>query len=114
MGTIRGLWITRRVPLYTVTFPSKHLLQIPTERIWPPQINSPTRRTVSTLISRLSPVQRQSEAVPFSLHASGSQATGYYKGRRCFIHLGGERVAGTSTTDTGTVRVLGYRPCSTV
>lgn len=44
MGTVRGLWITRRVPLYTVTFPSKHLLQVPTERIWPPQINSPTRR----------------------------------------------------------------------
>lgn len=45
MGTVHRLWITRRVPLYTVTFPSKHLLQFPTESIWPPQINSPTRRT---------------------------------------------------------------------
>lgn len=32
---------------------------------------------ISTLNSRLSTVERQSEAVPFSLHASGSQATGY-------------------------------------
>lgn len=42
-----------------------------------PSNSCPHPPDVSTLIFRLSPVDRQSEAVPFSLHASGSQATGY-------------------------------------
>lgn len=112
MGTVRRLWIPRRVPLYTRTFPWKHLLQIPTERIWPPQIKSPPAGRQHSDFSLVT-CPKTKRRRPLFL-ACFWLTDHWLQGRRCRINIGGERVAGASTTDTGTGEAFSYCPCSTV